>query len=284
MGGYTKNFNDYAEQAQLEVMDSYLGATLRSQTRGVPINQQTNDAFRNLETGVFAQVNSSGVIPIDTLPNYRYLSSILFPTQNNVANEIVNFKTRVRVLDDSESWFYEEDSMYSPSYKYPIAKIINNNIYVYPKNTQVVYLTYYKTPVKPIWASRLTAIYAEMESPISNGAFSVGQGSTGLPHGIILRVSSVSSGYIDKLDVINVGSNIPTATLTTNLNIATPSSTPAGTVTITSRPSYDAVNSVQLQVGDSLHMDILKIMLGYCSIKIRDMELFEAAQAEQQRA
>lgn len=292
LGGYTKFFNDYLEQAQLEVIDDRIDNERKyseesrltkggAMQYGFEITQKLTDELRNLIVREFITIDDAGTFsPMPS--NYRDFSSLRYLGQkSNGALVATNYTTRITVIEDQEFWFYSSGSMYDATKEYPVCTFINNGITFLPINLRSAFLTFIKTPTVPVWGSSLKVIQGDATDPVYNASVAVGNTITVVSPttggNATLTVTQVLNGYIEALSVTNQGFGFASSSF-----VITPSngSGALGSFTITTRPFYDSTVSVQLEAGPALHMEILKRMLGYCGIKIRDQELYQASMQE----
>lgn len=150
-----EQFNDFAEQAQLEIFNSYLksykdlvigekrGQTATDYADFTEQKKQTIDYFSKIEYLTY----SNGFF---NLPDEWYYTNIVQYVKSE--KDI----RKVDIIDQSKIPFFKENSKASPTTLYPVGYQVDNKLKILPTmitgNIQVSYIRY---PYKPKWTYTL---------------------------------------------------------------------------------------------------------------------------------
>lgn len=159
-GNFTpKEFNESIDRALNEwVMKRYNNLKeVQPDKQGWQENQKVTDDLRFLLVrNEYSNVNSQGelLLPED----YLHLSSVVYNYKYSENGKTVVIPKSVDIVDDNEIASFLGSRIYRKrinAKKYVIAAFYSDKLQFYPKDINVVDLTYLRKPIKPFWAFTL---------------------------------------------------------------------------------------------------------------------------------
>lgn len=162
-------FNSYAYSALLSWVNDVLGAR-REYQYGRPVPRVSSDttqatiddlrflkyeADMNVVNGAISIPDGSTVTDRNgnVLPEYLRLSTVrgYYYTQTS-PTVVKKNEVPVRPVSDDELSLVLDSNVNYPTLKYPVINESSEVLNIYPTTFQYVHLTYFRQPVKPVWA------------------------------------------------------------------------------------------------------------------------------------
>jgi hypothetical protein len=160
-GNFTpKNFNDNCPRALNELISKKYNNPMDKTPNktGWQKDQKITDDLRFLLVrNEVSNVSPDGKLPLPA--DYLHLSSLVYNYKYSENGQTIVEPNEVDIVDDNEIAGFTGSSIYGKrikAKKYVIAAFYSDHLQFYPKNINVVDLTYLRKPKNPFWAFTLT--------------------------------------------------------------------------------------------------------------------------------